>query len=62
MENLYVVTRSINEYNQDGEYFVGVFKLKPDKDDILNMLPCLSDEQVENLVKRGGGRLESEYE
>ncbi len=28
---LYVLTRDINEYNQDGEYFVKVFAEKPSK-------------------------------
>ncbi len=61
MNIVWVVTREVNEYNQNGEYFVGVFLAKPTFKDLQGMLPQLSDATLENLVK-GGGRVGYEDE
>lgn len=33
--NVYVLTREINEYNQEGEYFEGVFLEFPTRDQLI---------------------------
>lgn len=34
--NVYVLTREINEYNQEGEYFEGVFSQFPTREQLLD--------------------------
>lgn len=34
---LYVITRELNDYNQDGEYFVSVFSKEPTKEQLKNL-------------------------
>ena len=67
---VWVLTREINEYEQDGEYFVAVFKNKPtaiqlkayiSKNRMHNQLHSLED-VLENLLLTGGGRLSYEDE
>jgi len=57
----WIVTREIYEYDQDGEYFVGVFDEKPNFKSLKEMLPELSDITIGKLT-RGGGRQNNEYE
>lgn len=59
--SVWVVTREINEYNQDGEYFVAVFKKKPSFAELKELLPNEDDVTIGKLT-RGGGRHEWEDE
>ena len=61
----WVLTFEINQYEQEGEYYLKVFKEKPNKGqlaDILNSLgyDSFCDEYLDHLLS-GGGRKESEY-
>lgn len=56
---VWILTREINEYDQDGEYFVNVFKNKPTEADLcLNGIP---DEETAKHVLGGGGRIGVEH-
>ncbi|MHA1558483.1 MAG: hypothetical protein ACTSXG_01555 [Alphaproteobacteria bacterium] len=58
---MWVVTRKINEYNQDGEYFVAAYTNKPLFQDLKKLLPDKKDAVIERLT-RGGGRQRWEEE
>lgn len=58
---MWAVTRALNEYNQDGDYLVCVFKDKPDFQRLKTILSIESDEVINNLLE-GGGRLNTEDE
>jgi len=58
---MWILTREINEYNQDGEYFVCAFKEKPTFNDLKKTLKGLSDVTIGKLT-RGGGRQDFEGE
>lgn len=50
---IFVLTREINEYYQEGEYFVAVFKEKPTADQLfMNGV----EEKAIKHVMAGGGR------
>jgi hypothetical protein len=53
--SLYVLTRSINDYNQDGEYFVAVFHKKPTVEQLLEN--GVSKEEVFHVLEKGGRRV-----
>ncbi len=59
MKTRWIVTREINEYDQDGEYFVGVFDNKPSFIDLKKMLLYENDVTIGKLT-RGGGRQNTE--
>lgn len=46
---VYVLTRDINEYNQDGEYFVKVFAEKPSKQQLLDV--GVPEDQAKGLLQ-----------
>ena len=56
---MWVVTRAINQYNQDGDYLVCVFENKPTFQDLKMVLPNESDVTIGKLT-RGGGRQDIE--
>lgn len=59
---VWVLTREINEYDQDGAYFVAVFKEKPSREQLAAATDTTPDgETVSNLLQNGGGRIEHEY-
>ena len=60
MSKVWVVTREINEYNQDGEYFVAAFKSKPTFQQLKKLLN--GDDVTIDKLTRGGGRQGTEYE
>ena len=60
MKKAWIVTRKINQYNQDGEYFVGCFDEKPTFKQLKEMLPDQDDVTIGKLT-RGGGRQGVEY-
>ena len=59
---MWVVTRAINQYDQDGDYLVCVFENKPTFKDLKKALPNESDVTIGKLLTRGGGRQEYEGE
>lgn len=64
---VYVLTRCINAYEQDGEYFVAVFKEFPSIEEYSATIGAevnhlLTEKQYENLVFNDGGRMGFEYE
>lgn len=59
MTTIFVLTREINEYDQDGEYFVEVFADKPSHSQLLS---CGVPEYRLDHVLNGGGRVKDEYE
>lgn len=52
---MWIVTREISEYEQEGQYFVIAFIEKPSFSDLKNSLGILSDVILGKLTK-GGGR------
>lgn len=55
---VWVLTRGINEYNQDGEYYENVFANKPTAKQLID---CgVHAAEVEHVLK-GGGRTKHEY-
>ena len=58
MTTVYVLTREINEYDQDGEYFVEVFLDKPSRSQLIS---CGVPEYRLDHVLKGGGRVKDEY-
>ena len=57
---MWAITRAINQYDQDGDYLVCVFKDKPDFAKIKTSFPKETDEFIGRLT-RGGGRKDSEH-
>jgi hypothetical protein len=57
---MWIVTRAINDYNQDGDYFVAAFIDKPTFQDLKRLLPNESDVTIGKLT-RGGGRQYDEH-
>lgn len=58
-QHIWVVTRLINDYNQDGDYFVGFFYEKPTAAQLAN----LTGRSVEYWEESpNGGRHGTEYE
>lgn len=57
--SIWILTRAINEYDQDGEYFVDAWDKKP-----THQMLTLSGVPQNRLrhVLNGGGRVEFEYE
>jgi hypothetical protein len=55
MKTLWIVTRAINQYDQDGDYFVAAFIEKPSFQELKALLPKESDKTIGKLT-RGGGR------
>jgi hypothetical protein len=58
---MWVVTREINEYDQDGAYFVAVYTDMPDFTQLKALLPQETDTTIGKLT-RGGGREKDEQE
>lgn len=50
---IWVLTREINEYDQDGEYYVKAFGEKPSKEQL--MAHGVREEAIEHTLN-GGGR------
>lgn len=53
---MWVITREINAYDQDGEYFVSCFTSKPTIVQLKAAVPMLSDETATHLLDGGGRR------
>lgn len=61
-KTVWVLTREINQYDQDGEYFVDVFAEKPTRDQIQGLCDIVNNEDYISHVMNGGGRKEREDE
>ena len=55
---IYVLTREINEYDQDGAYFETLFFGKPTIDEIKKY--TINDDDVAKHILNGGGRIKHE--
>ena len=56
MDKLYVLTELVNDYNQHGEYFLGVFKNIPTFKEVNNCdayFGKIDKEQYEQLIEYG---------
>jgi ribosomal protein S6 len=58
---MWALTREINEYNQDGAYFVCIFDCRPTIQELKSVLKTENDATLE-WIMQGGGRQNSEYE
>lgn len=54
MKKLWIITRSINEYNQEGDYFEMAFDHKPTFEELKKHFGYATSD-IEHLLK-GGGR------
>lgn len=59
MTSVWVLTRDINEYNQDGSYFEKVYAEKPD---FVKLTNAGVPQNMVRWVQNGGGRKASEDE
>lgn len=55
---MWILTRSINEYDQDGEYFESAWIDKPKKEDLFKIFG--GDESLITHLLNGGGRRDLE--
>ncbi len=68
MSKIWVVTRAINDYRQDGDYFVGIVEEDPfDEEvphsyDLARLLPLWNSDRIAQLIDTGGGRQGTENE
>lgn len=51
---VWILTREINQYDQDGEYFEYVFREKPSILKLKALYPDLSDEYLLHIINKGG--------
>lgn len=69
-DGAWVLTREVNDYNQDGEYFVAIFDKKPSISELIDFFngDMVSGISAKELLKwvihvhEGGGRRASEDE
>lgn len=54
---MWVLTKAINAYDQEGDYLVAVFGKKPTEEELSNIVG-----NIANHVLQGGGRLDTEQE
>lgn len=57
---MWVITRAINQYDQDGEYFVAVYDKLPSTKQIMSIVRC--NEKYAQHILSGGGRIGVEPE
>ena len=57
---VYILTREINEYDQDGEYFEAVFKTKPSESKLKKATGITSKKTLKSILA-GGGRNSVEH-
>tara|TARA_R110000737_G_scaffold353158_1_gene402739 strand:- start:417 stop:665 length:249 start_codon:yes stop_codon:yes gene_type:complete len=59
-KNMYIVTRVLNAYDQDGEYFVAAYLEKPTFKELRGLLSL--DTVTTGKLLKGGGRQDHEDE
>ena len=57
---MYIITRAVNEYNQEGQYFVAAYNVKPTFKQLKELLNL--DDVTTGKLTRGGGRQDNEYD
>jgi hypothetical protein len=61
MEIMYVLTRSINEYHQEGDYLVAAFKERPSEQKLVKLIGC-TREYARHILDKGGRKdVENEW-
>lgn len=60
MRKVFVLTYEVNEYDQQGEYFVAVFNERPGISELKRLLET-EDDELAYHVQTGGGRQGYEY-
>jgi hypothetical protein len=60
MKKIFVLTRAINQYDQEGDYLVAVFKKLPTEQELINLIGCSKEYACHILTT--GGRKDKEYE
>ena len=60
MMKVWVLTSMFNDYDQHGEYLVGVFSNKPTREELANCGVMMT--QFDKVLKHGGGRVGIEDE
>ena len=58
---MWVITRAINDYNQDGDYLMAVFYEKPNEEQLKRVLKN-DDTHFLGHMLEGGGRISLEHE
>lgn len=54
---VWILTEEYNDYDQHGEYFLGVFRNKPTKEELESCISLrLSDDLFEHIIAGGGRR------
>jgi hypothetical protein len=53
VNHVWVLTRAINQYDQDGDYFVAAFGNYPTKEDLIKVTKC-SEEYIQHILEKGG--------
>lgn len=59
--SVWVLTSEVNEYDQCGQYFEHAWPYKPTREEILEMLPGESANDVDWIYSGGGRTSRSEY-
>lgn len=59
MKTIFVLTRAINEYDQDGDYFVAAFETRPTEAQLAAI--AVPPKRAAHVLS-GGGRVDSEEE
>lgn len=54
---MWIITRAINEYDQDGDYFEVAYNSKPTLDELIKFF---GDKKIAKHVLNGGGRRDFE--
>lgn len=60
-KTIWVLTRSFNDYDQHGQYFVAAWTTKPTKEQ-LQPLTGFNEKGLDHLLINGGGRIGVEYD
>jgi hypothetical protein len=60
MKKIFVLTRAINQYDQEGDYLVAVFKKLPTEHELINLIGC--NKEYARHILNTGGRKDNEYE
>ncbi len=58
---VWILTKEINDYNQEGEYFIEVYAQKPTLDQLREVVHFSIENDYKHLLQ-GGGQRGCEYE
>ena len=57
---MWIITKCVNEYDQEGDYLVTVFNKRPSVNEITLAVGC--DEKYANHIRENGGRVGYEHD